>query len=273
MSGITKMAIEIYIGNQCGFLNFCKNKTQNESVHTNSTLYEDLQLNCEAQCHRPELLAQHQVQLQILEPLKNDIKVWECNWTSAKVNKFTRWWNNATTSTSKKTSNNKNDNGIDTDKFRTKFTPVKKFPKNKFSNTAPNKRPSSRSSLKRMLNKNSRTLSNIHKKGHRYKYLARPKSSPIASLATRQAGKKGTNIRSSNSSLILMQNNLFGGSYTSSNSSYGNSYVDSKHRVVRGSENIEIRPPLVKKLKKTTKKSTKKYMAWYLFIILFLFIS
>lgn len=158
-------------------------------------------------------------------------------------------------------SNNKNDNGIDTDKFRTKFTPVKKFPKNKFSNTAPNKRPSSRSSLKRMLNKNSRTLSNIHKKGHRYKYLARPKSSPIASLATRQAGKKGTNIRSSNSSLILMQNNLFGGSYTSSNSSYGNSYVDSKHRVVRGSENIEIRPPLVKKLKKTTKKSTKKYMA------------
>jgi hypothetical protein len=150
---------------------------------------------------------------------------------------------------------NKNSNDdINTGMFRTKFTPVKKFPKNKISNTVPNKWPSSRSSLKRMFNKNSRTLSHIRKKGHRNKYLVRPKSSPMASLTTKQGRKKERNRCSSNSSLILMQNDLFGGSNTSSNSSSGNSYVGSKHSV-RSPKNIEIRPPFVKTLKKTTEKN------------------
>ena len=43
-------------------------------------------------------------------------------------------------------------------------------------------------------------------------------------------------------------------SSASSSTSYGNSYVGSKHSV-RSPKNIEIRPPFVKKLKKTTKKN------------------
>merc|ERR1711871_755313 len=132
-------------------------------------------------------------------------------------------------------------------KFRTKFTPVKTAATNRVSNTLPNKRPSSSSSLRKMLNKNNKTLSQIHKKGNRNKYLVRPKSSPAVPLGTKQTRRKGKNIRGSDSSLILMQNDVLGESFTSANSSVGNNSVGTG---ISSPKPIEIRPPFVKKSKK-----------------------
>ena len=137
-------------------------------------------------------------------------------------------------------------NGGKNAKFQTKFTPIKKGDKKVLSNTAPMKRPSSRpssrSSLKRMLNKNNKTISNVHSKnGSRYKYHVRPKSSPLGSLTRKMPkNKKGKSKRTSDSSLILMQND-----HQLSLSSAGSSIITDPKII--GEKKIEIRPPFVKK--------------------------
>ena len=164
---------------------------------------------------------------------------------------------NSKKSTSRPNSQPGMKNGGKNAKFQTKFTPIKKGDKKVLSNTAPMKRPSSRpssrSSLKRMLNKNNKTISNVHSKnGSRYKYHVRPKSSPLGSLTRKMPkNKKGKSKRTSDSSLILMQND-----HQLSLSSAGSSIITDPKII--GEKKIEIRPPFVKKKIKKKKSVLQK---------------
>eukprot|EP00944_MAST-04C_sp_MAST-4C-sp1_P007190 g7190.t1 len=140
-------------------------------------------------------------------------------------------------------------------KFKTKFKPVKN--KTKLSNTVSTTRPSSRSSLKRMLNKKKETT--LH--GHRSaKNLIRPKSSPLVSLMTSKSSeKKNKSIRTSDSSLILMRPGLLSGNSSLSNTSLPGDLGTSRSspKIVAG-RTIQVRPPFKKKHRKQKNVKQKK---------------